>query len=150
MSTEPGAAQLDDAASRLPLDKRTQAMKATLASRILSAAARGVHDPMQLRTAALMEVDDENNIHQCYAQLQRLRRQVEEGEACMLGCGRRRLDKHDRDHALQQFATVPPACKRFGDGRADDSLMWLMTDRASVTFIAIGALMVALMVVIAL
>jgi len=56
-------------------------MKATLASRILSPATRGVRDPIKLRIAALMEIEDENDIYRCYAQLQRLGQQVEEAEA---------------------------------------------------------------------
>jgi hypothetical protein len=78
------SAALDEAASMLPLDMRTPAMKVILASRILSAAALGVRDPIQLRIAALMEVEeieDENNIYRGYAQLQRLRRRVEKAEA---------------------------------------------------------------------
>jgi hypothetical protein len=77
-------AALDEAAHLLPVAKRTTAMQVTLASRILSAAARGIRDPVQLRIAALMElkdVEDENDIHRSYAQLQRLRQQVEEAEA---------------------------------------------------------------------
>jgi uncharacterized pyridoxal phosphate-containing UPF0001 family protein len=84
------SAALDEAASFLPLDKRTPATKVTLASRILSAAARGVRDPKQLRIAALMvieEVEDENDIFRCYAQLQRLRQQVEEAEAARADIG---------------------------------------------------------------
>jgi hypothetical protein len=78
------SAALDEVASMLPLDKRTPAMKVTLASRILSAAALGVRDPIQLRIAALMEIEeieDENNIYRGYAQLRRLRRRVEKAEA---------------------------------------------------------------------
>jgi hypothetical protein len=77
-------AALDEAAHLLPLATRTTAMQVTLASRILSAAARGIRDPVQLRIAALMElkdVEDENDIHRSYVQLQRLRQQVEEAEA---------------------------------------------------------------------
>ena len=77
-------AALDEATNVLPLARRTPDMKVTLASRILSAAARGVRDPIQLRIAALMdieEVEDENDVYRCYAQLQRLRQQVEEAEA---------------------------------------------------------------------
>jgi hypothetical protein len=68
----------------------------------------------------------------------------------LLGGGRCRLDEHDRDHTLQQFAAVIAVCERLGDGRAGASLMWMITDRLTVTFIAIVALMVALMVVMAL
>jgi len=77
------SAAFDEAVSILPLDKRTPAMRVTLASRILSAAALGVRDPIQLRIAALIEIEeieDEKNIYRCYAQLQRLRQQVEEAE----------------------------------------------------------------------
>ena len=42
----------------LPQAKRTSAMKAKLASRILAAAAKGERDPVQLRIAALLEVVD--------------------------------------------------------------------------------------------
>jgi hypothetical protein len=84
---------LDEGANVLPLAKRTHAMKVTLASRILSAAARGVRDPAQLRIAALTDIEedeDENNVYRCYAQLQRLRQQVEEAEATRsdVGVGR--------------------------------------------------------------
>ena len=73
---------LEEATNILPLDKRTSAMKVTLASRILSAAARGVRDPTQLKIAALMEIEeeDENDIYRCYARLQWLRQQVDEAE----------------------------------------------------------------------
>ena len=43
---------LDEAATMLPLAKRTSAMKVKLASRILAAAAKGERDPVQLRIAA--------------------------------------------------------------------------------------------------
>jgi hypothetical protein len=49
---------LDEAATILPRDKRTSAMKVKLASRILAAAAKGERDPIRLRTAALLEVVD--------------------------------------------------------------------------------------------
>jgi hypothetical protein len=50
---------LDEAATILPMAKRTSAVKARLASRILAAAAKGERDPIQLRIAALLEgVDD--------------------------------------------------------------------------------------------
>jgi hypothetical protein len=49
---------LDEAATMLPLAKRTSAMKVKLASRILAAAAKGERDPVQLRIAALLEVVD--------------------------------------------------------------------------------------------
>ena len=42
------------------------------------------------------------------------------------------------------------AREALGDGRAGASPMWKMFDRATVTFIAIVALMVALIVVMAL
>ena len=74
---------LDEAANTLPVARQTSAMTVRLASRILSAAALGVRDPIQLRIAALMEIEevaDENDIHRSYAQLQRLRLQVEEAE----------------------------------------------------------------------
>ena len=78
------ATALADAVNLLPVTEQTAAMKVKLASRILSAAARGVRDSIQLRVAALMEimqVEDEDDVHQCYAQLQRLRRHVEKVEA---------------------------------------------------------------------
>ena len=71
---------LDEAASTLPVARQTPAMKATLASRILCAAALGVRDPIQLRIAALISVE-ENDIHRSYSQLKCLRQQVEEAEA---------------------------------------------------------------------
>jgi hypothetical protein len=49
-------AVLDETASMPPVAKQTPAMKVKLASRILSAAARGVRDPIQLRIAALVEI----------------------------------------------------------------------------------------------
>jgi hypothetical protein len=77
---------LDEAASILPAAEQTCTVKVALASRILTAAARGVRDPMQLKMVALMAVDeakDGNDIYRDYAQLQRLRQQVEEAEAGM-------------------------------------------------------------------
>jgi hypothetical protein len=77
---------LDEAASILPAAEQTSTVKVALASRILTAAARVVRDPMQLKMAALMAVDeakDGNDIYRDYAQLQRLRQQVEEAEAGM-------------------------------------------------------------------
>jgi hypothetical protein len=74
---------LDEAATILPAAKRTSAMKVRLASRILAAAARGERDPIQLRIAALMEIEDaqdESDINRCYVQLQRLRKQVQQAE----------------------------------------------------------------------
>jgi hypothetical protein len=50
---------LDEAATILPVAKRTSAMKAKLAARILASAARGERDPIQLRIAALLEPVDE-------------------------------------------------------------------------------------------
>jgi hypothetical protein len=50
---------LDEAANTLPAARQTSAMKIKLASRILSAAARGVRDPIKLRWAALLEIEDE-------------------------------------------------------------------------------------------
>ena len=49
---------LDEAASILPEAERTSAMKAKLASRILSAAAKGERDPNKLRVAALLDEMD--------------------------------------------------------------------------------------------
>jgi hypothetical protein len=73
---------LDEAASILPVVKQTSTMKVKLASRILSAAAQGVRDPIQLRVAALMEIKEvKDELHQCHAQLLRLRRRVEKAEA---------------------------------------------------------------------
>jgi hypothetical protein len=45
---------LDEAATILPVARRTSAMKARLASRILASAAKGERDPVQLRIAALL------------------------------------------------------------------------------------------------
>ena len=50
---------LDEAATILPVAKRTSAMKAKLAARILASAAKGERDPIQLRIAALLEPADE-------------------------------------------------------------------------------------------
>jgi hypothetical protein len=69
---------LDDAANTPPAARLTSTMKAKFASRIVSVAARGVRDPIQLRLAALMEIEDE--LHRCYAQLRRLRQQVAKAE----------------------------------------------------------------------
>jgi len=49
---------LDEAAVTLPKAERTSAMKVTLASRILAAAAKGERDPNKLRIAALLEEMD--------------------------------------------------------------------------------------------
>jgi hypothetical protein len=49
---------LDEAAIILPEAERTSAMKAKLASRILSAAAKGERDPNKLRIAAFLEEMD--------------------------------------------------------------------------------------------
>jgi hypothetical protein len=81
-------AALDEAANTLPLARQTPAMKVKLASRILYAAARGVRDPIQLRVAALMEIEEvEDELHLCYAQLKRLRQQVEDAEATRAEAG---------------------------------------------------------------
>ena len=71
---------LDDAATILPKAKRTSSIKVRLASRILKAAAKGERDPIQLRIAALLEIegDQEPDVAQCYLQLHRLREQVEQ------------------------------------------------------------------------
>ncbi len=53
---------LDEAAAMLPEAKRTSAMKANLATRILERAARGERDPIVLRTAALCDLTD-NRCH---------------------------------------------------------------------------------------
>jgi hypothetical protein len=50
---------LDQAATSLPDAKRTTAMKVTLASRILKAAAKGERDPIKLKNAALLESVEE-------------------------------------------------------------------------------------------
>ena len=50
---------LDEAATILPIARRTSAMKAKLAARILASAAKGERDPIQLRIAALLEPADE-------------------------------------------------------------------------------------------
>jgi hypothetical protein len=50
---------LDEAQTFLPAARRTPTMKATLASRILAAAAKGERDPIQLRIAALLAPPDE-------------------------------------------------------------------------------------------
>ena len=47
---------LDDATAMLPEAKRTSAMKAEIASRILAGAAKGERDPMVLKNAALLAV----------------------------------------------------------------------------------------------
>jgi hypothetical protein len=47
---------LDDATIMLPEAKRTSAMKAQIASHILSCAANGERDPQALKTAALLAV----------------------------------------------------------------------------------------------
>jgi hypothetical protein len=49
---------LDEAAIILPEAERTSAMKAKLATRILSAAAKGERDPNKLRIAAFLEEMD--------------------------------------------------------------------------------------------
>jgi hypothetical protein len=75
---------LDESATILPSAKRTNAMKVRLAARILSAAARGERDPIQLRIAALTEIEgdqDESDIERSYVQLQRLRKQVQQAAA---------------------------------------------------------------------
>ena len=74
-------AALEEATSLLPMDKQTPAIQVKLASRILAAAAQGVRDPVQLRVAALMEIEHvEDDLHRSYAQLRRLRRQVAKAE----------------------------------------------------------------------
>jgi hypothetical protein len=50
---------LEEAATLLPAARRTCAMKAKLAARILASAAKGERDPIQLRIAALLEPADE-------------------------------------------------------------------------------------------
>jgi hypothetical protein len=45
---------LDEAATILPVARRTSAMKVRFASRILASAAKAKRDPVQLRTAALL------------------------------------------------------------------------------------------------
>jgi hypothetical protein len=76
------AAALDEATNALDVTRQTSAVKVKLASRILSAAARGVRDPIQLRVAALMEDEEvEDELHRSYAQLRRLRQHVENAEA---------------------------------------------------------------------
>jgi hypothetical protein len=50
---------LDEAATVLPVARRTSAMKVKLATRILASAASGERDPIQLRIAALLEPVDE-------------------------------------------------------------------------------------------
>jgi hypothetical protein len=47
------SAVLDQAIAALPQDRRSQARKVQLASRILSAAAAGERDPIRLQAAAL-------------------------------------------------------------------------------------------------
>ena len=49
-------AVLDDATAMLPEPKRTSAMKAEIASHILTCAAKGERDPVALRMAALLAV----------------------------------------------------------------------------------------------
>jgi hypothetical protein len=103
-------AALDEAASALPVAEQTSAMKVKLASRILAAAARGVRDPIQLRVAALMEIEEvEDELHRCYAQLRRLRQRVEKAEAadnrqnCHVHRGTRRVA------ARPSSLTLPPS-----------------------------------------
>jgi hypothetical protein len=81
-------AALDEAASALPAAKQTSAMKVKLASRILCAAAQGVRDPIQLRIAALMEIEEvEDELHASYAQLRRLRQRVAKAETTRAAAG---------------------------------------------------------------
>jgi hypothetical protein len=47
---------LDDVAAALPAARRTSAMKAEIASRILACAAKGERDPVALRKSALIAV----------------------------------------------------------------------------------------------
>jgi hypothetical protein len=110
---------LDEAASLLPEAKRTSAMKVKLASRILSAAAQGVRDPMQLRAAALMEIKEvEGELHRSYAQLRRLRQRVETAEAadsrrnCSVHRGTRRAAARARPLMLriEQAGMSTPSC----------------------------------------
>jgi hypothetical protein len=49
---------LDDVAAMLPEAKRTSAMKAQIASHILSCAAKGERDPAALKSAALASIPD--------------------------------------------------------------------------------------------
>jgi hypothetical protein len=49
---------LDDAMLTVPEPKRTSAMKAEIASHILSCAAKGQRDPSELKMAALLAVVD--------------------------------------------------------------------------------------------
>jgi hypothetical protein len=49
---------LDDAMLTVPEPKRTSAMKAEIASHILSCAAKGQRDPRELKMAALLAVVD--------------------------------------------------------------------------------------------
>jgi len=51
-------AVLDDATATLPEAKRTSAMKAEIASHILTCAAKGQRDPKALKVAALSAVID--------------------------------------------------------------------------------------------
>ena len=79
---------LEEAAALLPTDKQTPAIRLKLASRILCAAAQGVRDPVQLRVAALLEIEGvEDELHQSYARLRRLRRRVETAERDGAGTG---------------------------------------------------------------
>jgi hypothetical protein len=105
---------LGEAASTLPVARQTPAMKVKLASRILSAAARGIRDPIQLRVAALMEIEEvEDELHRSYAQLRRLRQRVEKAEAadsrrnCTVHRGTRRVAARARPPTLS-----PSAIKR--------------------------------------
>jgi hypothetical protein len=50
---------LDEAAAILLIARRTSAMKARLASRILASAAKGERDPVQPRIAALLGAADD-------------------------------------------------------------------------------------------
>jgi hypothetical protein len=99
---------LHEAANTLPVARPTFAMKIKLVSRILSAATRGVRDPIQLRIAALMEIEEDEH-HRCYAQLRRLRQRVEKAEAadsrqnCPVHRGTRRVA------ARESSLTLPPS-----------------------------------------
>jgi hypothetical protein len=121
---------LDEATNTLPVATQTSDMKLKLASRILSAAARGVRDPIQLRIAALTdieEVEDENNVYRCYAQLQRLRQQVEEAEATRSNVG---VGRNERLSALRD-ADLFPSTQRMRHSTASNRLVtyWNELDR---------------------
>lgn len=74
---------LDEATNLLPQIARTHTAKSQLSVRIIAAAAKGERDPIQLRIAALLERDDQDqsNLERRYFLLRSLREKVEQAEA---------------------------------------------------------------------